>query len=77
LIKKFTKFALRFQVFQLYSSWPELKGNPVKYGSCTRSCKSNKSFGIPRHCYAKSEMGRQPKQDEPEDLPVTYFVAFG
>jgi hypothetical protein len=22
-------------------------------------------------------MGRQPKQDEPEDLPVTHFVAFG
>jgi hypothetical protein len=77
LFQKINIFVKRLQVLRSVSDWFGWIGNPVKSRSCTRSCKSVKSSGIPCHCFSESEMGRPPEQDEPEDLPVTYFVAFG
>lgn len=44
-------------------------GNPVKFGGCTRSCKSQMPIVL-RHCFGKSIMGRHTRRDEPEDLPL-------
>jgi hypothetical protein len=50
-------FALKFGFIPFFSGGVNQKGNPVKYRSCTRSCKSSKkvSASTPLFVYDRRE----------------------
>jgi len=55
-----------------------LKGNPVQFGSCPRSCKLFKSLLKTSPLSGNCQMGRLKRLSKPEDLPLyALIVAFG
>ncbi len=68
-IYKNYRFAMKSGFIFFFSSKVNQKGNPVKFRSCTRSCKPITRFSEPKPL--SQPTGRHRKPGKPEDLPVS------
>src|SRR5665647_422329 len=71
IYQKSGKFALKLGFIISISGEVNQKGNPVKFRSCTRSCKPTHEVSESMPLSGIVGTGRRRRPGEPEDLPIS------